>query len=157
VRIRPRQGEGRWTTAKATVTDVRVDELQLKPNELMGPPPPPQSVYLKVPPLMEGKQILNSQGEVIGTRSTETVIDFVEPCPLPFYSDMRVEVRHGKEDEKLFHFWFNACMIDGPKLILRKWQLDGAAKDRKHKKYSPHFRVELNFTEGGGGGIVPVD
>jgi hypothetical protein len=99
--------------------------------------------------VMEGKQILNSQGEVVGAKSTEVVVDFLEPCPLPFFGDMKVEVRQGSgaQDDKLFHFWFNACMLEGSKLVLRKWQLDGVAKDRKHKKYSPHFRMELSFAD----------
>ena len=54
----------------------------------------------------------------------------------------------GRSEEKLFHFWFNASMLSQPKLVMRKWQLDGANKDRKHKKYNPHFRVELCFSEG---------
>ena len=93
---------------------------------------------------------------MIGTRSTEVTVDFSEACPLPILGDTLVQVRQGVagQDEKLFHFWFNAAMVVGPKLVLRKWQLDGPAKDRKHKKYSPHFRVELNFS---GGGAVAID
>ena len=53
------------------------------------------------------------------------------------------------KEEKLFSFWFHPAMLGDPaKLVLRKWQLDGANKDRKHKKFSPHFRVECFFREG---------
>jgi len=158
VRCRP-SFDNKWEGRKTALSDVRIEELQLKPADVMGAPPPPQSVYTKLPPF-GGKKLTNSSGEVIGTRSTEAVIDFTEACPLPILGDTLVQVRQGApgQDEKLFHFWFHAAMVDGPKLVLQKWQLDGPAKDRKHKKYSPHFRVELTFDGPiASGGAVPID
>ena len=44
----------------------------------------------------------------------------------------------------------------GPSLVRRKWQLDGGpAKDRKHKRLSPHFRVELYFAHRAAIGRAP--
>ena len=41
-------------------------------------------------------------------------------------------------------------------LVRRKWQLDGGpAKDRKHKRLSPHFRVELSFAHRAAVGRAP--
>ena len=39
-------------------------------------------------------------------------------------------------------------MLTREKLVLRKWQLEGPIKDKKHKKWNPHFRVELLFARG---------
>jgi len=71
-------------------------------------------------------------------------------CRLLLSSDVRVEVSHRvngqMHDDKLFSFWFNAAMLSKPRLVLSKWQLDGGAgKDAHHKRYNPHFRVELDF------------
>ena len=92
----------------------------------------------------------HAAGIAVGTKSTVPVIDFSELCTLPIAGDVKVEVCHktGRHEERLFSFWFNAAMLTKPRLVLRKWQLDGPNKDRKHKKYNAHFRVELDLKEG---------
>lgn len=99
--------------------------------------------------------IINSNGEAVGKRALVPVADFVEPCPLPIVGDVRIEVvsKDGKKDDELFHFWFNAGMLEGrannadfERLVRRKWLLDGL-RDRKHKKYDAHFRVELTLSQ----------
>jgi len=152
--IRVRQpyanAEASWSS-KGAVDEVWTDQLQLTEVDRMGPPPPPRSVYrqpIKVP--LAGPEILNSEGKVVGRRATVPVVDFTEECSMPMSSDVKVEVIHkaGRHDEKLFSFWFHPAMLTGDRLVLRKWQLDGANKDKKHKKYNPHFRVECTFREG---------
>jgi len=130
----------------------RTEELALSPEDVMGPAPPPRSVYAYIDSLPMAEEILNSDGEKVGTRSVVPVAEFLEfgLCTLPILGDFRVELiqRRGLHEDRLFHFWCNAAMLTSPKLVMRKWQLDGACKDRKHKKFNPHVRIELLFTSG---------
>jgi len=125
---------------------------------MTGPPPPggPRGKYLKTPAGPLAQPVLNSGNEVIGSKLVP-VVDYEEPCPMPISGDLRLEwiQKAGRHDEKIFHCWFNASMLAQPKLVLRKWQLDGAVKDRKHKKMSSHFRLELYFAEGAPEGVSP--
>ena len=44
----------------------------------------------------------------------------------------------------MFSFWFNTSFIDESGVyVIDKLMLDGAVKDKSHKKYSPHLRVEI--------------
>jgi len=152
LRIRQKvPSETSWTSKVGMISESSAEQLELGEEDMMGPPPPPKykSKYKKTPEQPIAQPVLNSTNEVIGWKLVPS-IDCEEPCPMPIQGDLRVECyqKAGRHDEKLFHFWFNASMLTQPKLVLRKWQLDGAAKDRKHKKLSPHFRVELYFSEG---------
>jgi phosphatidylinositol-3,4,5-trisphosphate 3-phosphatase/dual-specificity protein phosphatase PTEN len=44
--------------------------------------------------------------------------------------------------EVLFQFWFHSAFVNDL-LVIDKYMLDRAVKDKKHKIMSPHFRVEL--------------
>ena len=59
--------------------------------------------------------------------------------------DVLLQLTHG--DDKVCHFWFNTATLGRPRLVRHKWQLDGANKDKKHKKYSSRFRLELSFEQ----------
>ena len=79
------------------------------------------------------------------------MLDFAaEDCPLSMCGDIKIEVlaSAGRHDERLLRFWFHTAMLTREKLVLRKWQLEGPIKDKKHKKWNPHFRVELLFARG---------
>ena len=46
----------------------------------------------------------------------------------------------------MFQFWFNTSFLDpNGILIIDKYMLDYAVKDKKHKIFSPNFRVELTI------------
>ena len=129
----------------------RTDELELLPEDEEGPPPPPKSVYCQPPEVPLGEPVFSSAGEVIGSKSTAPVLDFAaEDCPLSMCGDIKIEVlaSAGRHDERLLRFWFHTAMLTREKLVLRKWQLEGPIKDKKHKKWNPHFRVELLFARG---------
>jgi len=128
-----------WSSKQVVIGEARVDEIEVDEARLDGPPAPHQAKYAQLVPFA----ITNSHGEVIGKKATVPVADFEEACPLSIHGDIRVEVMN-KEDS-LFHFWFNANMLqDREKLVRRKWHLDGL-KDHKHKKFDAHFRVEVQF------------
>jgi len=70
--------------------------------------------------------------------------------------DVLVKFFHGTglgRSAAMFHFWFNTRMIRMPsdqeqspiKLVLRKFELDKAVKDKNHRLYSDSMRVELTF------------
>ncbi|KAL9655771.1 hypothetical protein ABK040_004998 [Willaertia magna] len=52
------------------------------------------------------------------------------------------------KSDKMFHFWFNTNFVDliSGKLRLLKSELDGADKDKKHKKFDADFAIEIYFT-----------
>jgi len=108
-----------------------------------SPPPPPKSGYCKPGEGPAGHAVTNAKGELVGTRAV-TVAEFaLAGCTVQ--GDVRVELLH-KEDE-VCHFWFNTSMLARPRLVRHKWQIDGVAKDRKHKKFSHLFRIELSFEQ----------
>ena len=83
--------------------------------------------------------MFSSAGEVIGSKSTAPVLDFAaEDCPLSMCGDIKIEVlaSAGRHDERLLRFWFHTAMLTREKLVLRKWQLEGPIKDKKHKKWN---------------------
>ncbi|EOD13193.1 hypothetical protein EMIHUDRAFT_437207 [Emiliania huxleyi CCMP1516] len=137
-----------WRSEAGAVGWVPASELALADGDSEGPPPPPKwrSSDAPMAPL-----VFSSAGKLIGTRPDVPVVDVnTKSCPLLLSSDVRVEVSHRASgqmhDDKLFSFWFNAAMLSKPRLVLSKWQLDGGAgKDAHHKRYNPHFRVELDF------------
>jgi len=139
-----------WNSKSAVIKEVGLEELELQDVDKMGPPPPPHSVFSQPPAEPMADFIYNSDGIAVGTKSAVPVIDFSEVCTLPIAGDVKVEVcyKTGRHEERLFSFWFNAALLTRHKFVLRKWQLDGPNKDRKHKKFSAHFRVEMSFREG---------
>lgn len=142
LRVRSRSPDASWTTRTVGVTDVRTDELVFDANALGGPAAPHGSGYAA--PF----QILNSKGTPVGTIASVPVADWTEPCPLPIHGDIDVSVVRADDEKVIFHSWFHAGMLVGDRLVRRKWQLDGAAKDHKHKKYSPHLALVLEFSAG---------
>ena len=125
-----------------------VAELGLCEADLAASPPPPPRANYSAVQQQQPFCILNSKGEAVGTLASVAVADFTEACTVPITGDVRVDVTSGaKDDEKLFHFWFNASMIPPgrDRLVRRKWLLDGL-KDYKHKKFDAHFCVVLEFS-----------
>ncbi|KAL4434977.1 hypothetical protein ABPG74_017733 [Tetrahymena malaccensis] len=50
-----------------------------------------------------------------------------------------------KKKEKMFQFWFNCAFFEpNGVLVLDKNQLDSACKDKKHKRFSEAFHVEVH-------------
>lgn len=46
--------------------------------------------------------------------------------------------------EKMLQFWFHTSFLDqSGVLVIDKYMLDYAVKDKKHKMFSPNFRIEL--------------
>ena len=83
---------------------------------------------------------------MVGTRALPVVaVAEFSPVGCVVQGDVRVELMH--RDEEICHFWFHTAMLTRPRLVRHKWQLDGPAKDRKHKKFSPLFRLELDFEQ----------
>ena len=126
-----------------TLPDLQDELLGLAEADWTGPPPPPRANY-STPQREQPFSIVNQKQEAVGRLSSVSVAEFVEPCPLPIFGDMRIEVADGSGDD-LFHFWFHSGMLAGREhLVRRKWMLDGL-KDRKHKKFDAHFSVVLDF------------
>jgi hypothetical protein len=45
----------------------------------------------------------------------------------------------------MFQFWFNTSFFEPTgKLVIDKYMLDGAVKDKGNKKFSANFRVEVD-------------
>ena len=49
------------------------------------------------------------------------------------------------KEKEVFHFWFNTAFIDENKLHLTKAEIDKAWNDKKSKKYSTEFTIDLSF------------
>ena len=46
---------------------------------------------------------------------------------------------------KMFQLWFNTSFFEpSGKMIVDKYMLDGATKDKTNKKFAPHFRIEID-------------
>ena len=145
--LRPSGASGdALTPTHPNLTQVPIAELAVREGrDVDSPSPPPTSSGRTelTPPF----SLVNSNGEVVGQRAAVTCATFEESCPLPMSGDVRIEVRGKDEEKELFHFYFNAAMLEGrERLIRRKWMLDGA-KDPKHKKYEPHFQVRHRAQE----------
>eukprot|EP01111_Echinosteliopsis_oligospora_P011059 TRINITY_DN3551_c0_g1_i1.p1 TRINITY_DN3551_c0_g1~~TRINITY_DN3551_c0_g1_i1.p1 ORF type:complete len:422 (-),score=92.73 TRINITY_DN3551_c0_g1_i1:111-1376(-) len=63
---------------------------------------------------------------------------------LPICGDIRVDFTIGG---KVMGFWFNTYFVKNRKLVLKKEEIDKVHKDKSHKLYDEHFRIELNFGE----------
>lgn len=46
-------------------------------------------------------------------------------------------------DDPMFHFWFNTGFVDGNVLVFEKNILDKACKDKNHRVFDRHFKVEV--------------
>ncbi len=49
------------------------------------------------------------------------------------------------KDDKMFGFWFNTEFIKKSEIKLKKVELDGAIKDKKHQHFNKEFEVTLFF------------
>jgi phosphatidylinositol-3,4,5-trisphosphate 3-phosphatase and dual-specificity protein phosphatase PTEN len=47
--------------------------------------------------------------------------------------------------DKMFHFWLNTNFIRDNFVVLTKFEVDKAHKDKKHRKFDEDFKVELYF------------
>ena len=45
--------------------------------------------------------------------------------------------------KKMLQFWFHCSFVDGDRCVMAKKDMDKAIKDKKHKKYSADFKIEL--------------
>ena len=71
----------------------------------------------------------------------------------PFCGDTRFHVTRDNTSwsESVVWTWFHTSFVNVDEgLLLRRPDVDGAHKDNEHKKYSPEFVMQLNFT-------VPAD
>lgn len=64
---------------------------------------------------------------------------------VPIWGDVRVEFE--KQGGKIFQFWFNTSFVKNNNMVIVKEGLDKAHKDKHHKTYDEHFRVEAQFEE----------
>lgn len=105
---------------------------------------------------------------------------FVLDCDICIRGDVHVVFYDAAaRDKKMFGFWIHSSFLkfedeeddsdgedgddDGPiqllenpghKLAFTKWELDGACKDKKNRKWAEDFRVLLNYLEDTGAGEV---
>ncbi|XP_033235771.1 phosphatidylinositol 3,4,5-trisphosphate 3-phosphatase and dual-specificity protein phosphatase PTEN isoform X6 [Drosophila pseudoobscura] len=95
--------------------------------------------------------------------SKKWTVDFQESCVLninPSLSvagDIKFEFEQKSSEKVIFHFWLNTffvqnssvCESDGTLLkctyTLKKSEIDGVHKDRKHKSFSEDFKISILF------------
>jgi len=53
--------------------------------------------------------------------------------------------KYVSKEKEMCHLWFNTAFIEDNKLVLKKGEIDKAWSDRKNKKFSPDFTIELTF------------
>jgi len=90
----------------------------------------------------------SSAEENHGSETEEDAYAF-EVGEVPIYGDIKVEFTEKgiTSESKLFTFWFCTAFVKDLRLVLRKEELDKAHKDKGHKLFPEHFRIELVFSE----------
>ncbi|TPX44817.1 hypothetical protein SeMB42_g03511 [Synchytrium endobioticum] len=71
---------------------------------------------------------------------------------VPLCGDIKVECFQRNNTVKMFQFWFNTAFLHSSepgvyKLVLPKCEVDGAHKDRHHKKFDAGFRIEMELLD----------
>lgn len=72
----------------------------------------------------------------------------IKPLDVELRGDFKVQFwDHDSlsSDDKMFGVWLHTSHISSPSLTLMRYELDGAAKDKKFKRYPKDFGVRLEF------------
>ncbi|GAM20421.1 hypothetical protein SAMD00019534_035960 [Acytostelium subglobosum LB1] len=62
-------------------------------------------------------------------------------------NDVKVQFFNKSSKGHMFSFCFHTAFIDGPKMHIRRLEIDKAHKDNTHKNFHPNFSIELQFSD----------